>query len=319
MCDAGRYGYKFIDENRIEKPEIRANGNGEAVPAEAGWEQVLDQVAAKIKEAEQPIGVFLSPQLSNEELFLARKLFAGPGKKFQIHFLSPNPEGDQDDFLIRADKNPNTKGGELLGFKPVIVGAHGRAPLQDFLKMCEQGKIEGVFIFGQDLLTMVGAPFMAPLNPKGAINRAPTFNHLKWSVFIGSNQNLTSESSTFVLPSATYAEKNGTFTNFEGRVQKFNKAFQPLADSRPEWVILQELANRLGLNWNYSQEDEIFTELGREIKVFHMTRRHPERSDTSSSAAKPRGSLRFFGLRPQNDNRLHSGKKHPHRGIQRNG
>jgi formate dehydrogenase major subunit len=93
--------------------------------------------------------------------------------------------------------------------------------------------------------------------------------YLKWSIFIGSNSNLTSESATFVLPSATYAEKNGTFTNFQGRVQKFSKAFEPLGESRPEWRILQDLAKRLGMGWSYKSEEEIFAELAREISAFY--------------------------------------------------
>jgi predicted molibdopterin-dependent oxidoreductase YjgC len=133
-------------------------------------------------------------------------------------------------------------------------------PLQDFLADCLAGQYEGAVVFGQDLLILVGAGFKP----------APTtFESLKWTVFIGSNQNLTSESATYVLPSATYAEKNGTFTNFEGRVQKFTKAFEPLGESLPEWVILQELGKRLGISRSYASEEEIFQALASEIPSFH--------------------------------------------------
>ena len=233
MCDAGRYGYKFIDENRIQKPLLREDPQG---AREIEWDEILNQIAYQIKETKKTIGVLVSPQLSNEELYLARKLFGA--EKYQTLLLSPKPEGDQDDFLIRADKNPNTRGAELLGFRP--------ASLPTFLAECEAGRVEGAIIFGQDV---------------------PVKN-LKWSVFIGSNHNLASESATYVLPSATYAEKNGTFTNFEGRAQKFNKAFEPLAGSRPEWMILTELANRLGNAGSYKSEDEIFARLVHEVPAF---------------------------------------------------
>ena len=274
ICDTGRYGYKFIDENRIEKPLIRDGSPGDgsvgdrSVPTpgtvrtvpprtvpglrEAGWEETLGQAIEQIRSAKRPIGVFLSPQLSNEELYLAKKLFRDHLKWQKVFLLSPNPEGDQDDLLLRADKNPNSRGAELLGF------THDSEDLSLFLKECEAGKMEGVVIFGQDLLTILESR-----------RSQPAFHQLKWSLFIGSNQNLTSESATYVLPSATYAEKNGTFTNFEGRVQKFNQAFEPLGGSRPEWVILQDLANRLGASWNYPSEESIFNELAQGEREFH--------------------------------------------------
>ncbi len=247
ICDAGRYGYKFIDHNRIEKPLVRGNGTVQ----EMEWGPVLDEAAEKIRGAKEKIGVFISPQLSNEELYLAKKLFRENLKLEQTFLFSPNPEGDQDDFLIRADKNPNTRGAELLGFSSDAE----RVSL--FLESCEEGKAEGVVIFGQDLFSS--------LDPR---RLEPALRDVRWSVFIGPNHNLISEVATYLLPSATYAEKNGTFTNFQGRVQKFNRAFEPLADSRPEWMILQEVANRLGAQWNYSSEEEIFDELCREEEGF---------------------------------------------------
>ena len=256
ICDAGRYGYKFIDENRIEKPLIRDLQKiplaGEAnPPQELKRDQVLSEIVKRIQEAKQPIGVLLSPQMSNEELYLAKKLF-NDSHLFRTFLLSPHPEGDQDDFLIRSDKNPNSRGAELLGF------SYDSERLSLLLRECEEKKIEGLIIFGQDLLTVV--------HPRRS---QPAFHELPWSVFIGSNQNLTSESATYVLPAATYAEKNGTFTNFEGRVQRFSKAFEPLAESCPEWGILQDLANRLGASWSYGSEEEIFEELAHEVSTFH--------------------------------------------------
>lgn len=257
ICDAGRYGYKFIDHNRIEHPLSRLSAGrtpAEGQPRETEWEQILEEVAEKIKTAAWPIATFVSPQMSNEELYLAKKLFAGAGLKSApaIFLLSPNPEGDQDDFLIRADKNPNTRGAESLGF------SFDQEGISLFLRSCEEKKVAGIVVFGQDLLSR--------LDPKQV---EPALSHLEWSIFIGSNHNLMSERAAYVLPSATYAEKSGTFTNFQGRVQKFNKAFEPLGESWPEWRILQELAKRLELNWAYANEEEIFNELTEKERAFH--------------------------------------------------
>ena len=248
ICDAGRYGYKLIDHNRITKPMIRKDS---ASVREADWEEILSEAVNQIREAQNRIGIFLSPQLSNEELYLAKKLFQDELECSQIFLLSPYPEGDQDDFLIRADKNPNTKGAEWLGFtsKPEDVSR--------FTQSYQEGKIEGIVIFGQDLLTRWGSRVSEPI-----------LRELKWSLFIGSNHNVTSEASSSVLPAAAYAEKYGTFTNFQGRVQKFNQAFEPLTESRPEWAILVELARRLGMIWAYENEEDIFNDLVRQEAAF---------------------------------------------------
>ena len=54
--------------------------------------------------------------MSNEALYLAKKLFVEALGIENVCLVSPNKEGLQDDFLIRADKNPNRKGAEILGF-----------------------------------------------------------------------------------------------------------------------------------------------------------------------------------------------------------
>ena len=64
-----------------------------------------------------------------------------------------------------------------------------------------------------------------------------------------------------VLAAASYAEKDGTFTNFEGRVQRIRRAFDPIASSRPSWNMLVELAGLLGLALPYKQPEQIFKDI----------------------------------------------------------
>jgi predicted molibdopterin-dependent oxidoreductase YjgC len=55
-----------------------------------------------------------------------------------------------------------------------------------------------------------------------------------------------------VLPSTSFAEKEGTFTNSERRVQRVRQAIAPIGDSRPDWWIVREIARRIGrrLSWS---------------------------------------------------------------------
>ena len=60
-----------------------------------------------------------------------------------------------------------------------------------------------------------------------------------------------------VLPAAPSLEKEGTFTSTERRIQRLYQVFEPLDGSRPDWKIIQDVANRLGANWNYKHPSEI--------------------------------------------------------------
>jgi predicted molibdopterin-dependent oxidoreductase YjgC len=71
----------------------------------------------------------------------------------------------------------------------------------------------------------------------------------------------TTEIADVVLPGASYAEKDGTFTNVEGRVQKLNKAFDPLADSKADGQIICLLAKAMGHEFKYNSPKDIFREL----------------------------------------------------------
>ena len=64
-----------------------------------------------------------------------------------------------------------------------------------------------------------------------------------------------------VLPASAFPEKTGTFTNTDRRVQLARKAVNPPGDAKQDWWIIQELAKRFKLGWNYNGPDEIYDEL----------------------------------------------------------
>ncbi len=71
----------------------------------------------------------------------------------------------------------------------------------------------------------------------------------------------TAELADVVLPAASFAEKDGTFTNTERRVQRVRKAIEPIGDSKPDWVILMELMRRLGYDKFYKDPSRIMDEI----------------------------------------------------------
>ncbi|WP_026702735.1 formate dehydrogenase subunit alpha [Salibacterium aidingense] len=63
-----------------------------------------------------------------------------------------------------------------------------------------------------------------------------------------------------VLPAAASLEKEGTFTNTERRIQRLYQAMHPMEDTKPDWEIIQLLAEKLGFDWNYEHPSEIMEE-----------------------------------------------------------
>ena len=146
--------------------------------------------------------------------------------------------------MIRSDKHPNRKGAEYIGF------AEDEKNTARILDQALSGKITAMVIFGQDLATLY-----SQYDVEGILGK------LELSVFIGSNRNVTSEYAERVLPAATYAEKNGTFTNFEGRVQRIKRALPPLGESKPESEILMLLAQAFGCDWHiFGEERQVLPE-----------------------------------------------------------
>ncbi len=254
MCDEGRYDYKYHDENRI----LAARKNG----AQASEETVLKEIAAKLK-ASKKTAVILSPQMTNEELYLARKLFRDELKLQHLYLVSPKKDGFSDDILIKADKNPNRKGAENLGF------AEASEKLESLFALSAKGEIDGWIVFGQDLLS---------LYPKAR----EVFSKLNWSLFVGSNENEVSKLAAFVLPSATSVEKDGTWTNFEGRTQAFRKVLEPVGEAKSESQLLAQLGALISSGWSAQTAEAVYQDLAAKEKSF-PARSYAELSGTASA------------------------------------
>ena len=64
-----------------------------------------------------------------------------------------------------------------------------------------------------------------------------------------------------ILPASAFAEKDGTFTNTDRRVQLGRKAVNPPGEAKQDLWIIQEIANRMGLNWRYENAQDVFNEI----------------------------------------------------------
>ncbi|OIO38412.1 MAG: hypothetical protein AUJ72_02625 [Candidatus Omnitrophica bacterium CG1_02_46_14] len=241
MCDEGRYAYKSIDEKRI----LKLTGDT--------WTELLSKISTLIKtdKASNSWALLASPQHTNEEIFLVKIFFKDTLKWKNIAFRAPC-DGYEDDFLIKKDKNPNSTGAsQILGL------SKESEDISMIIERAKRGELEGLVVLGHDLEKIYGADTFKVIRKK-----------VKTIIYEGPNENATSATADFVLPSASYAEKEGTFTNFEGRIQRIRKAIEPLGQSRPTWQILLELGVHLGMNLTCDTPERIFSELAKENEAF---------------------------------------------------
>jgi len=88
----------------------------------------------------------------------------------------------------------------------------------------------------------------------------------------------TAKLANVVLPAASFAEKDGTFTNFEGSVQKVRKAINLLGESLPDWEIILRLADKMGSLMPYSSPQDVMNEI-EELVPSYKAYTNSERQD----------------------------------------
>jgi NADH-quinone oxidoreductase subunit G len=241
MCDEGRYGFGWVDNRRLTT--LRGP------MGDATWEQALAAISERLAKTDPArIGVIASAQLTNEELFLIREIFAGARVTANVH----EPPGSSDDFLIKADKNPNTFGATLLGL--IAPDAPDAAQIVD---QALGGHLDVLWVFGHDLTKLHDERKVRQLS-----ETIPLF------IYSGTSENPMAPLAHWVLPSAAYVEKDGTFVNCHGRVQRIGRAFPPLANSREDWRTLLELARKLNRPFDGQGPSQIFHALAQKVAPF---------------------------------------------------
>lgn len=79
----------------------------------------------------------------------------------------------------------------------------------------------------------------------------------------------TAQLAHVVLPACSFAEREGTFTATDRRVQRIRKAIDPVEDSRPDWLIITQLAQRIGAKgFDYHSPEDIMAEIARLTPIY---------------------------------------------------
>lgn len=114
-----------------------------------------------------------------------------------------------------------------------------------------EGKVKALYAVGEN--PMVSDPDVGHV--KKALQKAELL--VVQDIFLTP----TAELAHVVLPGTSFAEKDGTFTNTERRVQLVRKAIEPVGEARADWEIIQDLSNRFGYEMKYESAEDIMREI----------------------------------------------------------
>lgn len=126
------------------------------------------------------------------------------------------------------------------------------------IEAVHNGKLKAMYLFGEDM----------GLVDSNSNHVDAAFEQLDFFVVQDIFFTRTAQFADVVLPASPSLEKDGTFTNTERRIQRFHQVFEPLGDSKPDWQIIQLVANRLGANWHYRHPSEIMAEAASLAPIF---------------------------------------------------
>ncbi len=266
MCDEGRFNFRYVNlEERLRVPLARRGADYVPLP----YPEILAELRRTLTEAAAQDGAavagVLSPFLTCEEALLLAKFLKGLNGQVRLA-LGPVPIVGEDDtypkdrrgrpvqpvkFTIRAEKCPNRRGveevlrhfqGEVIGFEEILRSA-GEGRLKALYLAAGYPPREGGWINESQAAALAGVPLLIvqDLFPSPA-----------------------SALAHYILPAASYAEKDGTFVNHAGLAQAIQWAVRPYRDLRTDGQVFLDLLERRGL----VHAPSLRRELAREVPYF---------------------------------------------------
>ena len=255
MCDDGRLGYHYVNSsNRISKPNLKSDSGADI----SSWKDIMLSLRSELKAVASKnasgVAAMLSPFLTVEEGYLLATFIKSISPKAKL-VLGPVPVVGEDDhypktrgsvpvnvkFTIRNEKCPNKKGIEevIKHFEGevVLVSDYLNKNSPDALFIAAGYQGEEVSWFDNNLLSQ--------------------FKKIKLLITQDLFPSALTDASKYVIPSAAFSEKEGTFVNYAGLAQELHWACVPLKQVRTDGQVYLDLLERKGLLQASNIRDEI--------------------------------------------------------------
>ncbi len=256
ICDRGRYEWTDIQDadKRLKDPIIR-KGEGYEI---TDWEEAVSFSATRLLEESrkplQSIAFITSAALTNEELYLFKKLGQTLGSSniaSSIGLIN-----DKKTFgLLSSDPYPNSTGVKDLGYP------YGSNMVFEVIESIMEGKVKSLYTAGIDIFDFVKK------EDKPRLSEALS----NLSLFVAQDVMLTEtlRLAHVILPGASAYEKDGTFTNDRGRVQRVRKAITPPGTAKADWEILLQIGKEINETlFSYKDPGDVMNAIANEHPAY---------------------------------------------------
>ncbi len=221
LCDFGRFSYERYDTDRVVVPKVRTEDDYLGIST---WSEALEAIANAVNGATKTAAIF-SANMTNEEAWLAKELFVGKmgaTAGVMVDPIGPIKMKSRTEWLLGTQAAPNYRG---------VAAALGESSIEELLTNGADG-IDVLFI--TDAMFSERASDLAVV---ANLRKAKFLVVMSWDA----NHPLN-DVADVLLPSTIHVEKEGTFTNLQGRVQRIHQAYPPKGQA----VTDLELYRRIG-------------------------------------------------------------------------
>jgi NADH-quinone oxidoreductase subunit G len=227
LCDYGRFSYEQFETDRVVVPKVR---NEDDYLGISTWDEALDAIGNACKNAKNTFAI-LSAQMTNEEAAAAQQLFDRLGAKtgLMVDPIGPIKMKSRTEWILGTQAGPNYR-----GVADAVGRRDARPPLEDILT----NGAEGI-----DVLYICDARFS-----ERAKDPAVLANLRKAKFLVVHSWDATHplcDIADVLIPGAILPEKEGTYTNLQGREQRIQRAFPPKGQAVTDLEALRLVGERL--------------------------------------------------------------------------
>ena len=250
MCDIGRFEYHWIEgDDRVRTPLVKDAG----VHQPAAWREATTKLAERLAAAGKanPDGVrfLVSAHASHEELFLFKRLaqeLIGDAATIAVGWrYREKPQPPDTRFRVPAVDAPNVNGARIFGLARGAVGDDVRdADLSALRQAVGAGTVTALYVFDPGPEGSLGdVKWIVEARARGALGLL---------IVQGALLTDLARAADFVLPGASYVEKEASYTNQQGRLQATSRAMAPPGEAMEDWQIIVNVAMALGVPFDYA-------------------------------------------------------------------
>jgi len=226
MCDYGRFSYEQYETDRVVVPKVRTEDDYLAIST---WEEALEFLEKSATGARN-VAVIASAQMTNEEAWVAKALFGRLSAKIGVVVdrIGPIKMKSRDEWIVGEQAGPNFRG------VSAVFGEANGSLVEDLMTKGADG-VDVLFVLDARFSERAADPAVV-----ANLRKAKQLVVMSWDA----NHPLT-EVADVVLPGSIHPEKEGTYTNLQGRVQRIHQAFAPKGQGVTELEALRRIGARL--------------------------------------------------------------------------